>query len=170
MKTKRLQQSILMTGVIILTTVTTHAQDINFSIKEVAEAFKRENECHYCTTVYQFSNKVQQISNIMHDLKDLETKKKHKKQKRLYKTLHAFIENTAIEHQGLADQLAFSKEEEMENTIISLIKLKGHTQRIVRLFERLPDLSQDESLLESKKRLTALNQSIGTTLTTLKKQ
>lgn len=160
----------MMVAIFTLSLASLQAQKINFSIKDIAEAFKTENQCNYCTQGYQFSQRAQQITNALKGLDGMKPKRKVKKLRRLEKALHVFIDNATLEHQGLSEQLAFSKAAQLESTITDVLKLKGYLRVILHRFDRYLELTNKPALQDIKTRLLQLHQAIENTVTQLKKQ
>ncbi|PKV50824.1 hypothetical protein ATE84_2891 [Aquimarina sp. MAR_2010_214] len=170
MKTITHYTMMLLIGMLLLSTASITAQKIDFSIKEVVEAFKKETDCSFCLKAFSFAKTIKQIHRIAHDLKNLKPKKKRKKLKRLQKTLDGFMVSSNMEHQGLSEQLNHSEGTKRENTVTRLITLKSYSREIIRLFETSPDLANESTLQETKKHMIQLHEAIGNTLTHLKKQ
>ncbi len=170
MKTITHYTMMLLIGMLLLSTASITAQKIDFSIKEVVEAFKKETDCSFCLKVFSFAKTTKQITQVVSDLNGLKPKKKHKKLKRLHKTLDRFIANSHLEHQGLSEQLNHSEGIKRESTVTRLITLKSYSKEIIRLFETSPDLANESTLQETKKHMVQLHEAIGNTLTHLKKQ
>ena len=158
------QKVLLIIGMIFLSTGSVFGQKVSFSLKEAFESLKRDNQCSYCTKMYQFSTEARQIVNIANKLNELSGKKKDKKFRRFQKSLDEFITNSSAQHNGLAKELIYSKEKEQGKAMKDLIKLQGYLETISQLFKENPELFKKLELEEPLSRISNLNQEITTTL------